>query len=78
MRITLVDTNGGYTISLNNDFETLDEYVELLIKPVLRAAGFQEDSQDKYFVKEGVEYYNWELEPIEKKATDTFAKKYYE
>lgn len=78
MRITLVDTNGGYTISLNNDFETLDEYVELLIKPVLRAAGFQEDSLDKYFVKEGVEYYNWELEPIEKKATDTFAKKYYE
>ena len=78
MRITLVDTNGGYTISLNNDFETLDEYVELLIKPVLRAAGFQEDSLYKYFVKEGVEYYNWELEPIEKKATDTFAKKYYE
>ena len=33
-------------------------------------------SHDTYFVKEGV--YNWELEPIEKKATDTFAKKYYE
>ena len=78
MQITLSDTNGEFSIYLKEDFKTLDEYVELLIKPVLRAAGFQEDSLDKYFVKEGVEYYNWELEPIEKKATDTFAKKYYE
>ena len=76
MQITLSDTNGEFSIYLKEDFETLDEYVELLIKPILRAAGFQEGSLDKYFVKEGV--YNWELEPIEKKATDTFAKKYYE
>lgn len=78
MQISLYDANGDFTITLHDNFEQLEEYIELLVKPVLRAAGFQEASLDKYFVKEGVEYYNWELGPIEKKATDTFAKKYYE
>lgn len=81
MQISLSDTNGLYSISLDNDFETLDEYVELLIKPILRAAGFGEPLLDKYFVKEEphtVSYSEFELEPIEKKVVDKVAKKYYE
>lgn len=78
MQITLSDKNGDYAIYLNNDYEQLEEYVELLVKPILRAAGFAEASLDKFFVKEGVEYYNWELEPVEKKVVDKVAKKYYE
>ncbi len=76
MQISLSDTNGLYSISLDNDFETLDEYVELLIKPVLRAAGFGEPLLDKYFVKE--ENVAWKLSPIEKKVAEKSAKKYWE
>lgn len=79
MQITLSDANGEFSIYLKEDFETLDEYVELLIKPILRAAGFGEESLDKYFVKEEpLSFVDWELEPIEKKVVDKVAKKYYE
>ena len=52
MYISLTDTNGSYSISLDRDFETLDETIELLIKPILLAAGFCEAQLDEYFVKE--------------------------
>lgn len=81
MQISLYDTNGDFTITLHDNFEQLEEYIELLVKPVLRAAGFQEASLDKYFVKEEpytVVYSEFELEPIEKKVVDKVAKKYYE
>lgn len=81
MQITLSDNNGDFSIYLKEDFETLDDYIELLVKPVLRAAGFQEASLDKYFVKEEpytVVYSEFELEPIEKKVVDKVAKKYWE
>jgi len=81
MQITLSDTNGEFSIYLKEDFETIDDYIELLVKPVLRAAGFGEASLDKYFVKEEpytVSYSEFELEPVEKKVVDKVAKKYYE
>jgi len=79
MQISLYDTNGDFTITLHDNFETLDDYIELLVKPVLRAAGFQEASLDKYFVKEEpLSFPDWVLEPIEKKVVDKVAKKYYE
>ena len=81
MQISLYDTNGDFTITLHDNFEQLEEYIELLVKPILRAAGFGEASLDKYFVKEEpytVAYSEFELEPVEKKVVDKVAKKYYE
>jgi len=50
--IALPHKNDYSPICPNNDFEILEEYIELFIKPLLRAAGFGEASLDKYFVKE--------------------------
>lgn len=78
MHITLTDTNGEFSIYLKKDFEALDDYVELLVKPVLRAAGFSDAALDQYFLKDEFPPSYWELipkeEPVEKKA----AKKYWE
>jgi hypothetical protein len=52
MNITLTDTNGTFSVTLNEDFYTLDEIISLLVKPVLLAASFSEEQLDKYFVKE--------------------------
>ena len=49
MYIQFQDTNGIYTISTNQDYETLGDIIEMLIKPVLRAATFSEESINKYF-----------------------------
>lgn len=78
MRITLIDANGEFSIYFHNDFETLDEYIELLIKPVLRATGFCEPLLDKYFVKEAPISFadgKVELSPAAEKKS---AKKYWE
>lgn len=78
MQITLSDTNGEFSIYLKEDFETLDDYIELLVKPVLRAAGFCEPLLDKYFVKEAPISFadgKVELSPAAEKKS---AKKYWE
>jgi hypothetical protein len=48
MKITLTDTNGTYTIEIDKEFVHMEEYIELLIKPVLLAAGFHPDTIKKY------------------------------
>ena len=55
MNISLTDTNGTYSIYLSEDFETLDEIISLLVKPVLLAAGFCEAQLDKHFTPDEVE-----------------------
>lgn len=71
MQISLTDANGSYNIFLEEDFDTLDQYVELLIKPILRAASFAEGSIDRYFINEDT-MSDWtldfELDDVEKKA----------
>jgi len=74
MKISLTDANGTYSIFLNEDFDLMDDYIERLIKPILRAASFSDLSIDKYFVKEE-EYFSWdnmplfeEKKPVAKKA----------
>ena len=52
MNITLTDQNGTYSISTNESYDTLDEYIEMLIKPVLLAATFSPALLDKFFVKD--------------------------
>ena len=56
MYISLTDTNGTYSITLNEDFVTLEEIIALLVKPILLAASFSEEQLDKYFVKEEDEF----------------------
>lgn len=53
MKITLEDTDGIYTIELKDDFCQIQDYVSLLIIPVLKAAGFADGSINKY-ISEGV------------------------
>lgn len=48
MSIVLTDSNGTYTVKLDREFVTLEEYIELLVKPVLLAAGFHPDSINRY------------------------------
>jgi len=73
MQISLTDANGTYSIFLNEDFDLMDDYIECLIKPILRAASFSDLSIDKYFVKEE-ENFSWdnmplfEEKPVAKKA----------
>jgi hypothetical protein len=52
MNITLTDQNGTYSISTISEFDTLDMYIDLLVKPILLAASFSESQLDDYFVKE--------------------------
>lgn len=52
MNISLTASNGTYSIYLKRDFDTLDEIISLLVKPVLLAASFSEAQLDQYFVKE--------------------------
>ena len=74
MQISLTDANGTYSIFLENDFDHMEEYIELLVKPILRAASFSDVIIDKYFVKEEEDFF-WdnmplfeEKKPVAKKA----------
>ena len=81
MQISLTDANGSYNIFLEQDFDTLEEIISLLVKPILLAASFSEAQLDKYFVKEEnfqMDFTDWlddeEEECVVKKAP-TVAKK---
>ena len=76
MYITLTDLNGTYSISFNDSFDTIDDYIESLIKPILYAAGFAPSLVDAYIKKDITDYeFNFnqyvdemnEAEKVEKK-----------
>lgn len=48
MKITLTDDNGTYSIEPKECGESLDQIMENLVIPVLKAAGFQQGSIDRY------------------------------
>ena len=80
MYITLTDANGTYSISFNDDFDVIDDYIESLIKPILYAAGFSPSLVDQYFVKEDefqIDFAGWlddeENECVAKKAVAKMA-----
>jgi hypothetical protein len=78
MQISLTDANGSYNIFLEEDFDTLDQYVELLIKPILRAASFGEGAIARYFINEDT-ISDWtvdfDLDEVLEKKTAPVAKK---
>lgn len=66
MYIELIDTNGRYTISTDEEYVQLGDIVEFLIKPILRAASFSDVLIDKFFVKEEESLFDkWDREQLE-------------
>lgn len=41
-KIELTDNNGIYTIEVDDSFESIEDYIDFLVRPVLLAAGFSE------------------------------------
>jgi len=80
MQISLTDANGTYSIFLERSFDHMEEYIELLVKPILRAASFSDVVIDKYFVKEEDFYWDnmplFEEKPVAKKAVAKKAEDY--
>jgi hypothetical protein len=61
MFISLTDANGTYSIRTDKDYDTLGDIVDMLIKPVLRAATFSEESISKFFkTEEEVDQEQWD------------------
>ena len=46
--LTLLNRDSSITITTNNSPITIDEYLEELVVPVLKAAGFHEDTINDY------------------------------
>ena len=47
-KIELTDSNGKYTIEVDDDFESIGEYIDFLVRPVLLAAGFSNELVKDY------------------------------
>jgi hypothetical protein len=48
MKIELQNEHGAYTIELKEEVIVLDDYIQLLIIPLLLAAGFQQRTIEEY------------------------------
>jgi hypothetical protein len=47
-KIELTDNNGIYTIEVDDSFESIEDYIDFLVRPVLLAAGFSEKLVAEY------------------------------
>jgi len=47
-KIELTNEDGKYTIEIEEDIEFIGDYIDYLVRPVLLAAGFQQDNVNEF------------------------------